>query len=77
MLPKDELRKLFELRKCTSDTHDSLDCTRCPKKIAEPDSDNPDQVPAGAPLPFPAPLALLHFTCLPSSWLVVALLTCT
>ena len=54
MLPKDELRKLFELRKCTSDTHDSLDCTRCPKKIAEPDSDNPDQVPAGAPPPFPA-----------------------
>ena len=32
MLPRDELRKLFELRKCASDTHDSVECARCPKK---------------------------------------------
>ena len=49
MLPRDELRKLFELRKCASDTHDSVDCERCPKKAEMPPGfANPDEAPSGA-----------------------------
>ena len=47
MLPRDELRKLFELRKCNSDTHDSVECARCPKKVADP-SAGAAEAPSGA-----------------------------
>ena len=46
MLPRDELRKLFELRKCASDTHDSVECARCPKKAEVPA--DPADAPPGA-----------------------------
>ena len=32
MLGRDELRRLFALRKVESDTHDSVSCKRCPPK---------------------------------------------
>ena len=54
MLPRDELRKLFELRKCSSDTHDSVECARCPKKVVDPSADAADgaaEAPSGASLP--------------------------
>lgn len=56
MLPRDELRKLFELRQCKSDTHDSIECTRCPKKA---------ELPPGfaAENPSGALLALVCFVC--------------
>jgi hypothetical protein len=34
MISRDELRRLFMLRPCDSDTHDSLSCKRCPPKPA-------------------------------------------
>ena len=33
MLPRDELRRLFMRRECDSDTHESLNCKRCPPKV--------------------------------------------
>jgi hypothetical protein len=55
LLPRDELRRLFALRtNSESDTHDSLNCKRCPRKAPPPpppsdaDDDEAAAKPAGA-----------------------------
>ena len=60
MLPRDELRRLFALRKTSSDTHDGVSCKRCPPKVSPAEDGAGDAAPAEA-----APGArMAHGSCL-------------
>lgn len=47
-LPKDELRRLFALRPTHCDTHDGLNCTRCPPRAPPHPAAEPEVPPPGA-----------------------------
>ena len=71
MMSRDDLRKLFTLTVCPSDTHDNLKCKRCPKPappVEEPVAEAAAAAAAAAPVekkgarPSPA-RQLLHLPC--------------
>jgi len=47
-LPKEELRRLFALRPTHCDTHDGLNCARCPPRAPPHPAAEPEVPPPGA-----------------------------
>ena len=43
IMSKEDLRKLFTLRQCSSDTHESFNCKRCPPKPKVPGPEEAEQ----------------------------------